>query len=234
MKVTKISPNLTQITRFGVFNCFFVRESDGLTLIDTGLPGSVATILRAARDQTLPIRRVLLTHAHGDHVGSLDGLQRQLPAAEVLMSERDARIMRGDKTLDFEEPQSPLVGQYPVCSTRPLRFVRPGDRIESVEAIDTPGHTPGHLAFIDTRDRALIAGDAFQTRGGIAVSGVVRPLFPLPALATWHTTSAYQSALRLRETCPSILAVGHGPALHDPLAQMDAALSAALRELTHV
>lgn len=234
MKVTQVSPNLTQITRFGGFNCFFVRESDGFTLIDTGLPGSVATILRAARDLTLPIRRVLLTHAHVDHVGSLDALHRQLPAAEVLMSERDARIMRGDKTLDFEEPQSPLAGQYPVCSTPADRFIRSGDRIESLEVIDTAGHTPGHLSFIDTRDRALIAGDAFQTRGGIAVSGVVRPLFPLPALATWHKLTAYQSAVRLRERRPSVLAVGHGPALRDPMAPMDAALSAALRDQLHV
>ncbi len=112
---------------------------------------------------------------------------------------------------------------------KPDRLLKPGDRIGSLEVVASPGHTPGHVAFIDVRDRSLIAGDAFQTRGGIAVSGVLRPLFPFPALATWSKQAALASAVALRGLQPSILAVGHGNALRDPAAAMDGAIETARR-----
>jgi hypothetical protein len=85
------------------------------------------------------------------------------------------------------------------------------------------------VAFIDVRDRTLIAGDAFQTRGGIAVSGVLRPLFPFPAMATWNKQAALASATALRALRPTLLAVGHGKALRDPATDMDGAIEAARR-----
>jgi glyoxylase-like metal-dependent hydrolase (beta-lactamase superfamily II) len=99
-----------------------------------------------------------------------------------------------------------------------------GDRIGSLEVIATPGHTPGHLAFLDTRDRSLIVGDAFQTLGGVAVSGHFQPLFPLPALATWNKGLALESARKLLALQPSVLAVGHGRMLIHPHAKMERAI----------
>lgn len=57
--------------------------------------------------------------------------------------------------------------------------------------VGTPSHTPGQIALFDPRDGSLIAGDAFQTRAGVAVSGTIRLLFPFPALATWSRPLAY-------------------------------------------
>jgi glyoxylase-like metal-dependent hydrolase (beta-lactamase superfamily II) len=96
--------------------------------------------------------------------------------------------------------------------------------------VASPGHTPGHAAFFDTRDRTLIAGDAFQTQAGIAVAGVWRWLFPLPALATWHKPTALASARTLRALDPSRLAVGHGRVIENPLAAMDRAIEEAARK----
>ena len=92
-----------------------------------------------------------------------------------------------------------------------------------------PGHTPGQIAFFDLRDRTLIAGDAFQTRGGMAVSGVIRPLFPFPALATWHRPTALATAIALQELKPARLAVGHGDVLAEPAAAISRAVEAARR-----
>ena len=39
MKVTQSTANLLQLTRFGLVNCYLVREDDGFTLVDAGLPG---------------------------------------------------------------------------------------------------------------------------------------------------------------------------------------------------
>ena len=61
--------------------------------------------------------RIALTHAHGDHIGSLDELAAALPGVEVLISARDARLLAKDKSLDPGEPQAKLRGSYPGAKT---------------------------------------------------------------------------------------------------------------------
>lgn len=229
MKVSQHGSNLIQLTRQGWVNCYLVRESDGLTLVDTGIGGSADAIIGAAREAGAPIVRIALTHAHADHVGSVDAVRAQVPEAELGISPRDARFIRGDKSLDPEEqkPGAKPRGGYPELESKPTREFAPGDRVGSLEVVPSPGHTPGHVAFFDIRDRTLIAGDAFQTLGGIAVAGVFRPLFPLPALATWHKPTAADSARRLRGLEPSRLAVGHGRVLESPVPEMERAIATA-------
>lgn len=217
--------DITRISRFGFVNCYLVREDDGLTLVDTTLPRSAKPILAAALRLGAPIVRVALTHAHGDHIGSLDELHAQLPDAEVLISARDERLLVKDKSLDPGEPQTKPRGSFPGARTRPTRTVSGGERIGSLEVIASPGHTPGHVAFLDTRDGTLLCGDAFVTLGGVATSAKGRPLFPLPALATWHKPTELESARALAEREPARLAPGHGRILDAPLAAMRQAIA---------
>lgn len=231
MNIRTYGSSLIQLTRLTAINCFLVREVDGFTLVDTGMKGSEYAIIRAALEHGAPIRQIVLTHAHVDHVGSLDALHALLPDAEVAISSRDARFLTGDRSLDAHEPQTPLRGGYPICATKPTRLLQTGDRIGSLEAIASPGHTPGHVAFLDLRDRTLIAGDAFSTKGGISTGGTFRLLFPLPALATWNKPTAVASAETLLDLQPARLAVGHGPVLEHPAAAMERAIAEAKRHL---
>jgi glyoxylase-like metal-dependent hydrolase (beta-lactamase superfamily II) len=134
-------------------------------------------------------------------------------------------------SVDPDEPQAKLRGSYQTIATRPTRLLADGDRVGSLEVVSTPGHTPGHIALFDLRDGALIAGDAFQTRAGVAVAGTMRWLFPFPAMATWSRLLALASARRLRSLEPARLAVGHGEVLEQPLAAMEAAIAVAARAL---
>src|SRR5437773_1763271 len=143
MKVTSTTNNLIQLTHLVAFNCYLLREDDGFTLIDTNMSGQARAIMQAADKLGLPIVRIVLTHAHVDHVGSLDALHEALPDVPVAISERDARFMSGDKSLDPSEPQVPPRGGYPICKTKPTLLLHEGDRIGSLEVIATPGHTPG-------------------------------------------------------------------------------------------
>jgi glyoxylase-like metal-dependent hydrolase (beta-lactamase superfamily II) len=227
MQTTRHTPHLVRLTRLRAVNAFLVVEDDGLTLVDTMIPRSQDNILVAARELGAPIVRIALTHAHGDHVGSLDALAASLPQAEVSISARDARLLAGDKSLDSTEPKSKLRGGYPGAKTRPGRELQAGDNIGSLEVVAAPGHTPGHIAFLDTRDRTLIAGDAYSTLGGVATTAKVNPRFPLPALATWDRPTALRSARALRALEPTRLAVGHGDVVEAPAAAMDAAIARA-------
>jgi len=215
---------VTRVTRLGIVNAFLVREDDGLTLIDTAIPKSAKAIQAAARELGAPIVRIALTHAHGDHIGSLDELAGELGSAEVLISARDARLLGGDKSLDPGE-EGKLRGSYPGAKTRPTRTIAPGERVGSLEVIASPGHTPGHIAFLDTRDRTLYCGDVFSTLGGVATSAKVNPKFPLPAIATWNKDIELQSARELRALDPARIAPGHGKVVESPAAAMDAAIA---------
>jgi glyoxylase-like metal-dependent hydrolase (beta-lactamase superfamily II) len=220
MRVTRFGAHLAQLDRFPRLfpvSCYLVREDDGFTLIDASIAGSTSLILQAARSLGGEIRRIAITHPHVDHVGALDDLCRALPDAELFISARDYRIVRGDRSLDPGEPQASIKGGWPTLTTAPTRELRDGDRVGSLEVFATPGHTPGSLCYFDPRDGSLLAGDALQTRAGLAVAGVVRWLFPFPAMATWHGPTAARSAAKLLDLRPTLLAPGHGPVLRDPV-----------------
>ncbi len=218
---------IVRITRFGFVNAYLVGEQDGLTLVDTTLLGGARQILSAAKRLGAPIVRIALTHAHGDHIGSLDPLHAALPDAEVIISARDARLMAKDMSLDPGEPDAKLRGSYPGASTKPTRTVQGGDTVGSLEVISAPGHTPGHVAFLDRRDRTLVCGDAFTTIGGVATTAARNLRFPLAAMVTWHRPTALESARALRALEPARLAPGHGRIVERPGDAMDAAIARA-------
>jgi glyoxylase-like metal-dependent hydrolase (beta-lactamase superfamily II) len=219
--------NITRVTRLGLVNAYLVREDDGLTLVDTMLPRSSKAILGAAERLGAPIVRIALTHAHGDHVGSLDDLAAALPGVEVLISARDARLLAKDMSLDPGEPDDKLRGGYPGARTQPTRTFDPGEMVGSLEVIASPGHTPGHVSFLDRRDGTLLAGDAYSTLGGTATPARPNPRFPLVYFATWHRPTALESARALRALEPKRLAPGHGPIVDAPGAAMDKAIGKA-------
>ncbi len=208
-------------------NCYVVVEDDGLTLVDSTTSSPATEVAILVQELGLDLRRVALTHAHGDHVGGVAGLLEQFPGVEVSLGRRDVPILGGDKSLMADEPQAPLKGYFVKVDWKPGRLLAPGDRVGSLEVVAAPGHTPGHVAFLDVRDRSLLGGDAYQTRAGIAVSGVLRPLFPFPAMATWHKPTALATAEALRDLKPSRLAVGHGDTLEAPDMAMASAIEVA-------
>jgi len=208
---------LTYLPNLFPVNCYLVEEEDSLTLVDAALATNAAAILKAAEEIGKPITRIVLTHAHGDHVGALDALKKQLPDATVYISERDARLLRGDSSLLEGEAPLPIRGDVPKnIKTLPDVLLQDGDRIGSLLALSTPGHTPGSMSFYDERSGVLIAGDAFAARGGLAVAGHMKLSFPFPALATWNHAASLASARKLADLRPAWLAVGHGNILAQP------------------
>lgn len=139
---------LTFLPRFFPVNCYFVEEDDGLTLVGAALFYSSKGILHAAGKIGKPITRILLTHAHEDHVGALDGLKQVLPDVPVHISNRDARLLAGDRSLDPNEPNTPIRGGVPKkLKTRADVLLQEGNRIGSLLAVAAPGHTQVRWRF---------------------------------------------------------------------------------------
>jgi glyoxylase-like metal-dependent hydrolase (beta-lactamase superfamily II) len=200
MKSRQITPNITQLTLWRMVNAFLVVEDDGVTLIDTTMKQGASPIVAAAGGR---LTRIALTHNHSDHIGGLDALKEQLgDSVDVLWPEGDAVTTQ----------------------TQPDTLLKEGDRIGSLEVVASPGHSPGHIAFLDVRDRTLFAGDVYSTAGGVRVTNKVNPLFPLVGMATEDRDLDLESARKLRGLEPSLLTVGHGKAVRDAAAAMDKAI----------
>jgi glyoxylase-like metal-dependent hydrolase (beta-lactamase superfamily II) len=93
--------------------------------------------------------------------------------------------------------------------------------------VASPGHTPGHVSFLDTRDRTLIAGDVYTAYGQVSVTSHFYWRFPFATMATWKRDVDVESARALRALEPAILLVGHGALTRSPAAAIDRAIARA-------
>ncbi|HLZ70086.1 MAG TPA: MBL fold metallo-hydrolase [Dehalococcoidia bacterium] len=160
-------------------SCFLLLDRR-LTLIDTGLPGSADRILRAValcRRRPDEIERIVISHYHPDHLGSLAELQRRLPAkAAIHAVEAPVVQSAGGPPPPFASAALRTLAR-PVANRalryEPVRIDEPlhdGDELSvlgGMRIVHTPGHTPGHIALYFPRMALLIAGDALEYREGV-------------------------------------------------------------------
>jgi len=172
---------------FGVGHAYLWDWGDGLTLVDTSLPGSaevilaaIASIGRAPHDLT----EIVLTHFHADHAGSAAELVART-GASVIAHTADAPVIRGQApqpppTLtEFERPlAAALFGdstKLPGPPAPPVvvdREVQDGDTTAGGGTIvGVPGHTPGSIALFLPRLRVLFTGDTLASGDGAPVLG---------------------------------------------------------------
>ena len=185
-------------------------EEERLTLIDAGGPGSAGRVLGyvvALGREPEEVDRIVLTHAHIDHAGSLAELQRAT-GAEVWVHEREADWVAGEAEPPPLVP-NPLVDSVlrPVVRSRPTpvtRRLRDGDWLPllgGARVVHVPGHSPGSIALHVPSRRTLIVGDALQVRWG---------RLTLPSrLFTADMAAARRSIARLAQLDVDVLVFSH-------------------------
>uniref|UniRef100_UPI0020BD7828 MBL fold metallo-hydrolase n=1 Tax=Lysinibacillus sp. D4B1_S16 TaxID=2941231 RepID=UPI0020BD7828 len=129
MKVSTINPvyQLSFMPRIFPVNCYFVEEQHKLTLIDAALPYSAKSIMDLAKTVGKPTTKIIITHAHNDHIGALDTIKEEIPDCQVYISSRDALLLEGNKTLLPHEKSVPIKGGLPKnIKTKPDLFLEEG------------------------------------------------------------------------------------------------------------
>lgn len=169
-----------------------VRDGDRVVLIDAGAGGRMGTqdklvgSLRTAGIDPTTVTDVLISHAHGDHVGGLVGADGSLtfPNAVVRISEPEWDYMKAGAARAGEAALLAAV-------TPKVRPFAPGAQVTpSIKAAPLAGHTPGHSGYevVSGTDRLLYIGDAMHS----SVISVQRPNW----VNGWDTDSAAGVATR--------------------------------------
>jgi glyoxylase-like metal-dependent hydrolase (beta-lactamase superfamily II) len=235
----ELAPGLRRIGN-DIIAAYLVVETDGITVIDAGLPGQWRDLqaeLAALGRPLADIRAVLLTHGDPDHTGFAERLRREY-GVPVYVHAADSARARGEASTNPGWGPLRLVpilrflayaiakgGLRPVHVSE-VREVADGQVLDlpgSPRIIGVPGHSPGSIAVHVPSVDAVFVGDALTTRH--VLTGRQGPQ---PAPFTDDPSEALASLERLRSTGARWVLPGHGTPWRDGVgAAIDAVVRAA-------
>lgn len=218
--IEEIFPHIYAIP-LGYVNAFMLADENGLTLIDAGLGGNDRKIWKAVAEiehQPGDLQRVLVTHHHADHVGSLAAIKK-VGSAEAYVHPLDAPLVAGEKRRPPANRGSitgrlfgRLIERLPMYRPPPATAdheINDGDELPiggGLRVIHTPGHTAGHVSFlVDGHGGVLFAGDA----AGNMFGRIGKPLL----MYTEDMDEAKASIRKLAELEFGTACFGHGRVL---------------------
>ncbi len=183
-------------------NCYLLGLDEAL-LVDPGSPydeeiESLAEALEAVR--TLHGRRVSeiwLTHHHPDHVGAVETLRRRFEVPVAAHRETARRLVGSGISIDRELDDGE-------------RRILAGDPSFPVRVVHTPGHTRGHLCFLEETHGSLLVGDLIAGLGTI----VIDP-------PEGNMEQYLDSLKKVGDLKPRALFPAHGPMTIDPRSKLE-------------
>lgn len=202
-------------------NTYLIADPDGLTLIDTGLPGSdrkilayIANLGKAPQD----LKRIILTHSDLDHVGGLAPLHK-VTGARTYASQVEAdaiaagKASRAIKRRGFSWRRLMISILSPFMKPKKFKvdeILKEGQVLPvggGLRVVATPGHTPGHISLFAPASGVLFCGDSMVTEPNVIHGS-------RPGL-TWDDAQARASEKKQAALGARIVCSGHGPVVQD-------------------
>lgn len=185
-------------------NAYLVGNARSWVLVDAGTRGNANKIKEAAEERFGPgakPRAIVLTHGHFDHAGS-SGSLAEMWGVRIYAHRLEWPYLTGKSSHPPLDPTAPGFFSF-LARVLPHRTANIAEQLEELgnnlpklgmedwEALNTPGHTPGHVSFFRGSDGALLAGDALTTMNLDSFletmskrKQVCRP--PVPATTDWQ------------------------------------------------
>ena len=176
---------------------YLIKDKETI-LIDTGVPGKGEDILKEIKSLDIKpenIKHILLTHHDVDHIGNAALLQKET-GATLWASQEDIPYILGDKSRSGLKKIASLI----MRAKKPEKLQAYNNhRINDLEIIQTPGHTPGHVCLL-YKD-VLFAGDLVRNS-----KGQLKPI----SLMTWDKTALNESINKISEYSFNWVCPAHG------------------------
>lgn len=138
-------------------------------LVDPG--GDPEKLKAEVARQGVQISQILLTHGHLDHVGAAAEMAEHYQVPIYGPNKEDAFWIEGLPA------QSRMFGLAECQPFTPTRWLEEGDRVPvgemTLQVLHCPGHTPGHIVFINEKARLALVGDVLFN-GGVGRSDFPR------------------------------------------------------------
>ncbi len=223
MKPIQIAPHVHQIP-LGFVNAYAIQNPEsGWVLIDTGLAFNLDAMKNLESEFGGPPAAIVLTHGHFDHAGNARELAEKW-GVRIYASHLEKPFLVGKS---MYPPSDPTIGGPLALVTRvipQIMFNFTGvleeipasgslDFLHGWRAVETPGHTPGHVSLWRESDRVLIAGDALATADfdsylGMATQKKQFARGGSPFTPDWIASKI--SLGKLADLEPSVVGAGHG------------------------
>jgi glyoxylase-like metal-dependent hydrolase (beta-lactamase superfamily II) len=194
----------------------FLLVGNTLTLVDTGFKGRAVHILKEITRlgySPADIARIIITHHHADHTGSLAVL-KEVTQARVIAHPADAPYIDGRLPQPgparpewLHDTLAPLHGLWATDPVAVDMLVGDGDELPvlgGIKVLHTPGHTPGSISLFLEKEGLVIVGDVLSNTTGLS----------LPSKAfTIDLAQEINSIKRVASLDFAMICFGHGLAL---------------------
>ena len=150
------------------------------------------------------IKRIIITHAHPDHVGAIAELVAET-GAKRLIPEGERAAFEGE--IPIPSPKGWLKPPATILENMKAdQLIKDGDILEDVmgglHAIATPGHAPGHMAYWHPERKVLFCGDTIFN---------MPPRTRLPfKMVTVDMAENIRSIAKMEKLRPEVICFGHG------------------------
>lgn len=192
-------------------HCYLLIGSDRALLIDTGL--GICNICEQVRKLTDKPVTAVATHIHWDHIGG----HKYFPDFYAHKAELDwldggfplpAQAVKNMVADRCELPRDFDINKYEIFQGEPSRVLDDGDTIDlggrTIQALHTPGHSPGHLCFWEAERGHLFSGD-------LVYEGTLFANYPSTEPKSYLTSLEKIAALSAKRIFPGHHSLDVGP-----------------------
>jgi glyoxylase-like metal-dependent hydrolase (beta-lactamase superfamily II) len=192
----------------------YVIENNGTRmLIDTSTADQAKRIIKKLKEYEIyPIHKILLTHAHWDHVAGVNELKALMTDIdiEVLASENAINNLKKPSIMNnvFEATKPAAMNDVFDATVESIEDVTPlkeGDIIDlndlKLEVFNFFGHTMDSIALLDAKNRNIFTGDAVGNKSGYTY---VQPAFMPPEFNEVKLLKTFQNLRDMKDKLESI------------------------------
>ncbi len=189
---------------FGAPNslALYVIENNGIRiLIDTSTPDQAKRIIKKLKEYDVyPIHKILLSHAHWDHMAGVNELK-------ALMNDVDIEVLASENALDNLKNPAAMndIFEATVEPVKEVTLLKEGDTIDlnglKLEVFNFFGHTMDSIALFDERNRNIFTGDAIINKSGYTY---VQPTFMPPEFNEAKLLKTFQKLRDMEDKLDSI------------------------------